>query len=70
MPKLKFTAAGGFDSYEGFFDGTIAEVTEERAAYLLETFGAYFSEVGGPTFAKAASAPDKNRMAEGPKKNK
>lgn len=65
--KLKFTASGGFENYEEFSDGTVAEVTESRGKYLLGTFGAYFSVVGE---TKAAPAPIMNRMAKGPTSNR
>lgn len=65
--KLRFTAKGGFKHYEEFRDGTITEVTEERAKYLLGTFGGYFSVVEAE---KAAPAPGMNRMAKGPDKNR
>ena len=65
--KLKFTASGGFKNYEEFEDGTIAEVTEDRAKYLIGTFGPHFSVVGEE---KAAPAPVMNRMAKGPNKNR
>lgn len=65
--KIKFTASGGFDSYEEFSDGSVVDVTPERAEYLLKSFPAHFAAV---VETKAVEAPTSDRAERGPKKNR
>lgn len=71
MPRLKFTASGAIEGWHDprgdWKDGEVREVTDAEATGLTGTFPTIFSVESG---AKAEAAPDKNKMAQGPKSNK
>lgn len=74
MPKLKFTATLALEGYhdrpDSWHDGTVQEVSDDRAKYLMESFPDNFALVEIPSVQKAEPAPEKNRMAAKPSRNR
>lgn len=65
MPKLQFTGTGAFDYYddkpEGWHDGDIKEVTEDRAHELCEAWPDNFALIVDKKESKMVKGPKENK---------